>query len=224
MPQSYIDQLEELKIYDPDLHRIARKGRFGVNGIRVLPQFTVESHEKIMAKVGSIPERYLRIGMDFGFEDSFNAIVRMAIDHKNKYLYIYWEYYKNKMTDDRTAEEIKEFKETKELIRADSAEPKTIRYYNQQGFRVIGAKKGPGSRLQNTKKMKRFKKIICSDKCRNTIRECKNLTYATDSLGNLIYDEFNIDPHTFEAMWYGLDGYEVSDIKDRDNYSGKGRR
>lgn len=224
LPQSYIEQLEELELYDPDLYRIARRGRFGVNGIRVLPQFIVEPHEDVMAKVGDIPGRYLRVGMDFGFEDSFNAIVRMAIDHKNKYLYIYWEYYKNKMTDDKTAEEIKEFKETKELIRADSAEPKTIRYYNQQGFRMIGAKKGPGSRLQNTKKMKRFKKIICSDKCRNTIRECKNLTYATDSLGNLIYDEFNIDPHTFEAMWYGLDGYEVSDLKDRDNYSGKGRR
>ncbi len=224
LPISYIEQLEELELYDPDLYRIARKGRFGVNGIRVLPQFIVEPHEKVIAKVGDIPNRYLRVGMDFGFEDSFNAIVRMAIDHKNKYLYIYWEYYKNKMTDDRTSEEIKEFKETKELIRADSAEPKTIRYYNQQGFRMVGAKKGPGSRLQNTKKMKRFKKIICSDKCRNTIRECKNLTYATDSLGNLIYDEFNIDPHTFEAMWYGLDGYEVSDLKDRDNYSGKGRR
>lgn len=224
LPISYIEQLEELKLYDPDLYRIARKGRFGINGVRVLPQFTVKSHEEVIGKVGDIPKRYLRVGMDFGFEDSFNAIVRMAIDHKNKYLYIYWEYYKNKMTDDKTAEEIKEFKETKELIRADSAEPKTIRYYNQQGFRMIGAKKGPGSRLQNTKKMKRFKKIICSDKCRNTIRECKNLTYATDSLGNLIYDEFNIDPHTFEAMWYGLDGYEVSNLKDRDNYSGKGRR
>lgn len=72
--------------------------------------------------------------------------------------------------------------------------------------------------------MKRFKKIICSDECKNVIRELKNLTYKTDKLGNLIYDEFNIDPHTFSAIWYGLDGYEVADIKDRQNYSGKGAR
>ena len=34
-------------------------------------------------------------------------------------------------------------------------------------------------------------------------------------------DEFNIDPHTFSAIWYALDGYEVSDLKqfDRNKYS-----
>ena len=224
LPISYIEQLDELKIYDPDLYRIARRGRFGVNGTRVLPQFETMDHELVLSKVGSIPDRFRRVGMDFGFVESFNAILRMAIDHENKYLYIYWEYYKNQMTDDKTAEEIKEFKETKELIRADSAEPKTITYYNQEGFKMIGAKKGPGSRLQNTKKMKRFKKIICSDECKNVIREWKNLTYKIDKKGKIIEDEFNIDPHTFEAAWYGLDGYEVSDLKDRENYSGKGRR
>lgn len=26
-------------------------------------------------------------------------------------------------------------------------------------------------------------------------------------------DEFNIDPHTLSAIWYGLDGYEVADVK-----------
>lgn len=89
---------------------------------------------------------------------------------------------------------------------------------------MIGAKKGPGSRLQNTKKIKRFKKIICSDNCPNTIRELKNLTYAVDKQGNIIEDEFNIDSHSLSAIWYGLDGYEVSNIKDRKNYSGKGAR
>lgn len=78
--------------------------------------------------------------------------------------------------------------------------------------------------MQNTKKVKRFKRIICSDECKNTIRELKNLTYALDKQGKIIEDEFNIDPHTFEAIWYGLDGYEVSDLKDRKNYSGKGAR
>lgn len=224
LPQSYIDQLDELKEYDPDLYRIARRGRFGVNGLRVLPQFEVMANDKVLTNIGDIPKRYFRVGMDFGFVVSYNAVIKMAIDDENKYLYIYKEYYKNKMTDDKTAKELENFIDKKELIRADSAEPKTIAYYNQQGFRMIGAKKGPGSRLQNTKKVKRFKRIICSDKCKNTIRELKNLTYAIDKQGNIIEDEFNIDAHTFSALWYGLDGYEVSDLKDRKNYSGKGRR
>lgn len=224
LPSSYIKQLEELKEYDPDLYRVARRGRFGVNGVRVLPQFEIMSHKEVIAKVGNTPKRYLRNGMDFGFVTSFNALIKMAIDDENKYLYIYKEYYKNQMTDDKTSEEIKDVVTKDELIIADSAEPKTIKFYQQQGFKMIGAIKGPGSRLQNTKKVKRFKKIFCSDECVNTIRELQTLTYKTDKLGNIIEDEFNIDSHTLSAIWYGLDGYEVSDLKDRKNYSGKGAR
>lgn len=213
LPQSYIDQLDDLKTYDVDLHRIARLGRFGVNGILVLPQFEVMPHEEVMQAVYGIPKSYHRSGFDFGFETSYNALLRVAIDHKRKWLYIYWEYYKNKTTDDYTAVDIDEFRVSKELIRADSAEPKTIKYFKQQGFNIRGAKKFPGSRLQYTKKVKRFRKIICSDNCPYTIGELKELTYKVDRDGNIIEDEFSIDPHTFSAIWYALDGYEVSDLK-----------
>ena len=211
LPASYVEQLEGIKVYDLDLYRIARQGKFGVNGIIVLPQFEVLPDEKVQNAVKHLHMH--RAGMDFGFETSYNALIRVAIDHDLKHLYIYWEYYKNRMTDDRTAEEIAEFAKTGELIRADSAEPKTIQYYKQQGFNMKPAKKFPGSRLQYTKKVKRFKKIFCSDACVNTVSELKELTYKTDKDGNIIEDEFNIDPHTLSAIWYALDGYEVSDLK-----------
>lgn len=213
LPESYIEQLEDLKTHDPDLHRIARRGRFGVNGKRVLPQFEVVPHADVMAAIQSIKSPVKRNGMDFGFEESYNALVRLTVDHKEKILYIHWEYYKNKMTDDRTAAEIVEFKKSKELIRADSAEPKTIAFYRQMGFNMQAAKKFQGSRLQYTKKVKRFKKIICSDNCPNVISELQDLTYAVDKNGEIIEDEFNIDPHTFSAIWYALDDYEVADMK-----------
>nr|WP_254123649.1 PBSX family phage terminase large subunit [Bacillus licheniformis] len=211
LPESYIEQLEDLKSHDPDLYRIARKGRFGVNGKLVLPQFEVMEHEKVMNAIRAIDRPILKNGMDFGFVDSYNALVRMAIDHNQKILYIYWQYYKNDTTDDKTAEDLKDLKRV--LIKADSAEPKTIRFFRQQGFRMKAAKKFQGSRLQYTKKVKRFKKIICSDQCPDVIRELKDLTFAVDKDGNVIEDEFNIDPHTFSAIWYGLDDYEVSSLK-----------
>ncbi|RXZ77263.1 PBSX family phage terminase large subunit [Paenibacillaceae bacterium] len=213
LPLSYIEQLDELEIHDPDLHRVARLGRFGVNGLRVLPQFVEWSHEDVMDAVNRIRSPINRVGMDFGFEESYNALVRLAVDHKEKILYIYWEYYKNKMTDDRTADDLQEFKKTREIIRADSAEPKTIAYFKQVGFNMRPAKKFAGSRLQYTKKVKRFKKIICSSNCPNVIEELKDLTYAVDKNGDIILDEFNIDPHTFSAIWYALDDYEVGDLK-----------
>lgn len=121
LPQDYIKELDNMKEYDPDLYRVARQGRFGINGTKVLPQFEMMDHDLVMAKVGSIPSRFYRAGMDFGFETSYNALVRIAIDDVNKDLYIYWEYYKNHMTDDKTAKEIDEFRVNKELIRAESA-------------------------------------------------------------------------------------------------------
>lgn len=217
LPAEYIDQLDDLENYDTDLYRVARLGQFGVNGLLVLPQFEVQSHEQVMQAVERIPRKYKRVGMDFGFESSYNAVLRMAIDHENKWLYIYWEYYRNHMTDDETADALAEFVGTRERIKADSAEPKAIRYYQKRGFNMVATHKSNGgtrhSRLDNTRKMKRFRRIICSDHCRHCIDELKELTYAVDRDNEIIPDEFNIDPHTFSAMWYGLDDYDVADLK-----------
>ena len=217
LPAEYIDQLDDLENYDTDLYRVARLGQFGVNGLLVLPQFEVQPHEQVMQAVERIPRKYKRVGMDFGFESSYNAVLRMAIDHENKWLYIYWEYYRNHMSDDETADALSEFVETRERIKADSAEPKAIRYYQKRGFNMVATHKSNGgtrhSRLDNTRKMKRFRRIICSDHCRHCIDELKELTYAVDRDNEIIPDEFNIDPHTFSAMWYGLDDYDVADLK-----------
>lgn len=217
LPAEYIDQLDDLENYDTDLYRVARLGQFGVNGLLVLPQFEVQPHEQVMQAVERIPRKYKRVGMDFGFESSYNAVLRMAIDHANKWLYIYWEYYRNHMTDDETADALAEFVETRERIKADSAEPKAIKYYQKRGFNMVATHKSNGgtrhSRLDNTRKMKRFRRIICSDHCRHCIDELRELTYAVDRDNEIIPDEFNIDPHTFSAMWYGLDDYDVVDLK-----------
>jgi phage terminase large subunit len=212
-----------MKEYDPDLYRIARLGRFGLNGRRVLPQFEVaQSHADVLDAVAKIPTKFRFTGMDFGFEESYNAVVRIAVDDRNKWLYIYWEYYKNHMTDDRTAKELQAEGLDKEQIIADCEDPKAIAFYRQEGFRMRGCKKYPGSRLANTRKIKRFRRIICSPNCPNTIRELSTLIYAKDRQDNLIYDEFNIDPHTFSAIWYALDTYEVADVKYIQRNSRKG--
>ena len=43
---------------------------------------------------------------------------------------------------------------------------------------------------------------------------------AKDKNGKLIYDEFNIDPHTFSAIWYALDTFNVPNIKERNTKAG----
>lgn len=211
VPQEYIEQLDELQQHDPDLYRIARKGRFGVNGRLVFPQFIVKPDDEVKTLIKQIRSPVEKNGMDFGFVTSYNAVVRMMIDHDNKVLYLYDEYYSRDKTDPEIANDIAKWREI--LIKADCAEPKAIRYYKQQGFRIKPCKKFQGSREVYTKKVKRFIHIVCSDKCQHIIDELQDLTFAVDKDGEIIEDEFNIDPHTLSAIWYGLDDYEVSDLK-----------
>lgn len=214
LPDSYIDRLDDIQNYDLDLYTVARLGHFGATGTKVLPQFEVaKTNKEVFDAVRKLSSNNIHTGMDFGFEESYNAVINCATDLENNILYIYREYYKNHMTDMDTAndEDFKKFK--KYYIIADSEDPKAIAFYNQMGYRMRGAKKFPGSRLSYTRKIKRFSKIICAPQCKNTIRELKDLSYDVDKDGNTIPDEFNIDPHTFSAIWYALDVVEVTDLK-----------
>ena len=222
--KSYVEQLDELKEYDPDLWRTARRGEFGPNGTRVLPQFEVADHEEVLEAVRKIPKEMRFAGFDFGFETSYNALIRCAVDAKNNYLYIFWEYYKNHMTDDQTADELEQrgLNKIDEYIFADSEDPKAIQYYRNRGFKMLPCHKFAGSRLSNTRKVKRFKKIICSKKCRNTISELKDLVNKVMPNGDTVYDEFNKDPHTFSAIWYALDRYSFPSLKQYNTKKGNG--
>ena len=211
LPRSYIDTLDEMAQYDPDLHRVARMGRFGTNGVRVLPQLAKMGHKQVMENVSSISEEFQFAGLDFGFETSYNALIRCAVDDDKKILYVWHEYYQNHKTDPETAKDIQYMKNV--VITADSEDPKAIKYYNMSGFRMRGCKKFAGSRISNIRKMKRFKQIVISDDCPNVWRELKDLTFKKDTNGTIYYDQFNIDPHTFSAMWYALDKYVVADLK-----------
>lgn len=221
LPKSYLKQLEELAEYDPDLYRVARLGRYGANGTKVLPQLIYMSAEDVNRRVAKVPDSLKFNGLDWGFETSYNALVRVAIDEPTETLLVYHEYYKNHQTDPELAAAINYMKD--ELITADSEDPKAIKYFNLTGFRMRGCKKWAGSRLSNIRKVKRFKHIIISDACPNTWDELKDLTYKKDSKsGEIKYDEFNIDPHTFSAIWYALDTYDMPDMKSRVRNSRKG--
>lgn len=237
LPWQYMKRLDDLKNYDYPLYMVARWGRFGATGTRVLPQFLIAKDKvKFKQAIKRIPLRNHYFGFDFGFEESYNAVISMAVDEKKRILYIYDEVYKNHITDDIMAEEpgmlkiktmqqkfIDEGNPDLNPIVADNEDPKAIQYYRQQGYYIRACRnKFAGSRISNTRKVKRFTKIVCSPKCKNTIRELKDLTYKKDPKGNIIYDQFNIDPHTFSAIWYALDMCNVADPKEMINNSRKG--
>ena len=107
LPASYIRRLDALKQTDKQLWVVARWGRFGANGTRVLPNFTVAKDAKqFKNKINSISAQYHFFGLDFGFEESYNALISCCVDDKNKILYIYDEVYMNHITDDRFSQRV----------------------------------------------------------------------------------------------------------------------
>lgn len=213
LPGDYISELDGMIEYDPDLYRVARLGHFGVNGTKVLPQLKEMDHEEVLKNIEKIPKRLHFNGGDLGFVTSYNAFLRVAIDEASKSLYIYSEYYTKGITDDVLANDLINEGFKGQVVRVDSAEPKTIAYLQSKGIVALPCKKYKGSVLQNIKKIKRFKKIYVSNKCVNTLKELKNLTYKTDKKGDIIEDTFNIDAHTFDSIAYALDTYNVEDLK-----------
>lgn len=225
LKNSYKRSLDAIQEHDYPLYLVVRHGMFGATGLRVLPQST-QSHEDIVNKhVAKIPLKDHYFGFDLGFEESFNAVISCAIDTERNILYIYDEIYANKLTDVEFAKDDKmqELKEKvlqmqkqglRKHIVADSSDCKGIAYYKSQGFPMRACvNRYKYSRLANTKKIKRFKKIIISSKCQNTLTELIDLSYKKNSNGDLYQDKFTIDPHTFSALWYALDLVEVADYK-----------
>ena len=232
LPWQYLKRLDKIREYDIQLYRVARWGEFGVSGTRVLPQLRIATRpDQFRNQIKRLGPENQYFGFDFGFEESFNAVLCMSVDLERSYLYVWDEIYMNHVTDDKFCNlpEMQRLKRKvdslneqgyRKMIIADNEDPKAIQYYRQQGFKIRACRnKFAGSRLSNTRKMKRFQRIIVSPKCRNTIRELKDLTYSKDAKGNIIYDQFNIDPHTFSAMWYGLETVTVADLKDREYFS-----
>ncbi|MGN1176216.1 MAG: PBSX family phage terminase large subunit, partial [Roseburia sp.] len=194
LPWQYMKRLDDLKNYDYPLYTVARWGRFGATGTRVLPQFKVATNPKLFkSAIDKLGPENQYFGFDFGFEESFNAVICMSVDIKRSILYIWDEIYMNHVTDDVFADQ-PEMQRLKmrintlneqgynKVIVADNEDPKAIQYYRQNGFKIRGCRnKFAGSRLSNTRKVKRFRKIVVSPKCKNTIRELKDLTYKKDS-------------------------------------------
>ena len=69
---------------------VARWGRFGASGVRVFPQLIIaKDSRKFVAAVKNLGPENQYFGFDFGFEDSYNAVISMSVDSKNGILYIW---------------------------------------------------------------------------------------------------------------------------------------
>lgn len=147
-----------------------------------------------------------RYGLDFGFAVDPLVFISMHYDAKREILYVFDEIYQPKLTNRQAAVKIKKKITETALIRADSAEPKSIKELNELGLRAIAAKKGPDSVEFGIRWLQGLSAIVIDKKhCPNAYKEFVTYEYETTRDGQYISAYPDKNNHAIDAARYGCE-------------------
>lgn len=133
-------------------------------------------------------------GLDFGVKDP-DALLKVAIDRKNKLIYWKEEIYQSGNSTGELAQLIKARLTSNNLIIAESANPRTIIDLRSQGLNIKAVEKG---KIVDDIKMLQDWTIIVDPESYNLQKELNNWTWL-DKKGEVPLDDFN---HLLDAGRY----------------------
>lgn len=146
-------------------------------------------------------ERYYN-GIDWGFSTDPFAFVRSAIE--NDVLYITDEIYAQNLLNKDSMPLVKAIIGN-EYVTCDSAEPKSIAEYSNNGINAIRAKKGKGSIESGIKFLQSFSKIVIHPSCKNALNEFQSYSFKKDNNGNILTIPEDANNHIIDALRYSLE-------------------
>ena len=196
---------EEMK-KNPRRYRTAGLGEWGI-----VEGLVYENWEERVFDVHEIsirPSVRSAFGMDFGYVNDPSTLFCGLVDTVAREIYVFDEMYEKGMSNEDIKERVSEMGYSKERIKADSAEPKSIAYLRKAGLtRIRAAKKGPDSIRAGISIIQDYK-IIIHPRCVNFITEISNYTWDKDKFDNAInkpIDDFN---HLMDAMRYAMEEFD----------------
>lgn len=209
LDEADIKMFQDMKKNNPRRYQVAGLGEWGVSDGLVYENFyEINFDFKEISKRESVISIF---GLDFGYTNDPTALFCGLVDIKLKEIYVFDELYKKSLTNFKIYEEILKLGYNKEVIVADSAEPKSIEELRELGIqRIRPAKKGKDSLNNGIQFIQDFK-IIIHPKCKNFFNEICNYTWCKDSRGNPInipIDDFN---HLLDAMRYAIQSINRQD-------------
>lgn len=169
----YVAELEELYKRNPSKARVFCDGEWGVDaeGL-VITNWRKENFDAM--ELAALGYEH-RVGMDLGWIDK-SAIIDTLYDAKNKTIYVFNEFYKSGCQLSELAAAISAMNLQKTKIYVDSAEPRSIQYFKNEGIRAEGANKGKDS-VKAGLMFLQDNLIIVHPKCTNFINELENFSY-----------------------------------------------
>lgn len=196
-----IKLFEKMKKNNPRRYAIEGEGQWGISDGLVYQNW-IEEEFDIEELKGDNYE--VVFGLDFGYTNDSTAFIATIVDREKETLYIFDEHYQKGMSNKMIADMIKYKGYSKEIITADSSEPKSIDELKSLGIRrVQAAAKGKDSILNGIQFIQNFK-IVVNPKCENTIIELSNYVWdkKDERTINKPIDDYN---HLLDALRYSLE-------------------
>lgn len=148
----------------------------------------------------------IRPGLDWGYATDPFAYVRWHYDKTRRKLYALDEIYEVKLSNRKAAKILKEKGYDKDMIIADSAEPKSIDEMKGYGIKIKGAEKGPGSVEFGEKWLDDLNAIIIDpQRTPNIAKEFENIDYEVDRYGNIKDRLVDEDNHAIDGTRYAME-------------------
>lgn len=201
--------LESKKESNPNYYKIYVLGEFGTFEGLVITNWREEEFNHM--ELAQTLEH--RCGMDLGWVDK-TAIIDTLYDRQNKVIYIFNEFYKSgqQLSDLVTA--ITDMGLKKSKIRVDSAEPRSIQYFRNNGINAEGASKGQDS-VKAGYMFLQDHLLIVHPRCENFKTELENFSYIkSKQTGEYTEETTHEWSHAIDACRYAYsDIYTMTKAK-----------
>ena len=199
LPQAYVDSLLLLKATNPVYYGIYALGDFGS-----LDKLVYSNWQKFEFNKEDI-KGDLIIGLDFGYTNDPTALVAAIVNAEENRIYVFKEWGGTGLLNDDIAKNIIDFGFAKSIIKADSAEQKSIDEIKRAGvLRISPCTKGQGSILQGIQKLQQYELVVHPD-CKEILNELQNYAWEKDKQTNEYInkpiDKYN---HYLDALRYAL--------------------
>lgn len=179
--------------------KVYGEGQLGVSDERIFKDWAI---------IDAIPHeaRLERYGLDFGYTNDPTAIV--AVYKYNGGLILDEVSFTKGLSNKQIADILNT--QSKALVMADSAEPKSIDELRSYGINIQGAKKGSGSVNHGIQYIQE-QRISITKHSLNIIKEYRNYLWMTDRDGKITNEPESGFDHSMDALRYALSTYKQTE-------------
>ena len=182
---------------DPYFYNVYTLGNWGVLGNVIFKNWRVEDLSE------QIPQfDHIYNGLDFGYSQDPNALIRVHLDKTRKKVYVFDELYQPGITDEELVRVCRKMIGN-EYITCDSAEPKTINMLCNNGIRAVGTVKGPDSINAGIRWLQGYE-IIVDVRCQNFKNEIEQYHWQETRHGEVMNRPVDKQNHLLDALRYAL--------------------